>query len=99
MPATRRLRPYGKLLPVLVPDLHTLAEKLTTRSDDIRAARRLPADVVEMLRSAGAFRIAQPRALGGPELSPREQNEVVEVLSRADPSCGWCVMIGSDAPY
>jgi alkylation response protein AidB-like acyl-CoA dehydrogenase len=87
------------LVPVVAPEIHALAAKLATRSDDIRAARRLPADVVEMLRAAGAFRIAQPRALGGPELSPREQTEVVEVLSRAEPSCGWCVMIGSDAPY
>ena len=40
-----------------------------------------------------------PKARGGPEMTPREQTEIVEMLSHADPSVGWCVMIGSDAPY
>ena len=32
-------------------------------------------------------------------MSPRAQNEVVEILSAADASVGWCVMIGSDAGF
>ena len=51
------------------------------------------------MRDAGAFRVAVPRALGGPEMTPREQTEVIEVLSRYEASVGWCAMIGSDAPY
>ena len=51
------------------------------------------------LRDAGAFRMAAPRALGGPELTPRGQTEVIEKLSLHEASVGWCVMIGSDAPY
>jgi len=84
---------------VLDDDWQALAASLRSRSDEIRAARRLPADVVEALRAAGAFRIAVPRALGGPELDPRAQTDVIEHLSRHDTSAGWCVMIGSDAPY
>ena len=80
-------------------DLAALAPKLAERGDDIAAARRLPDDVVGALREAGAFRIAAPRALGGPELTPREQTEVVETLSMHEASVGWCTMIGSDAPY
>jgi alkylation response protein AidB-like acyl-CoA dehydrogenase len=79
--------------------LAVLAARLGERGDDIAAARRLPDDVVAALRDAGAFRIAVPRALGGPELTPREQTEVIETLSQHEPSVGWCVMIGSDAPY
>ena len=80
-------------------DIAALAPKLGERGDDIAAARRLPADVVSAMRAAGAFRIAAPRALGGPEMTPREQTEVIEVLSRHEASVGWCAMIGSDAPY
>ena len=80
-------------------ELRTLAAALGERSDEIRAARCLPADVVEALRAAGAFRIAAPRALGGPELDPHAQTEVIEHLSRHETAVGWCVMIGSDAPY
>jgi len=80
-------------------DLRAVATAVEARSDEIRSARRLPADVVEALRVAGAFRIATPRALGGPELDPRAQTEVIEHISRHETACGWCVMIGSDAPY
>ena len=40
-----------------------------------------------------------PAAWGGPEMSPRAQNEVIEILSAADASVGWCVTIGSDAGF
>ena len=45
------------------------------------------------------FRLPMPAAWGGPEMSLRAQCEVVETLSYADPSVGWCVMIGSDGGY
>jgi alkylation response protein AidB-like acyl-CoA dehydrogenase len=83
----------------VIEQISALAPKLRARGDDIAATRRLPEDVVDSLRAAGAFRIAAPRALGGPELTPREQNEVVETLSVHEASAGWCAMIGSDAPY
>jgi alkylation response protein AidB-like acyl-CoA dehydrogenase len=77
---------------VLVPEIEN-------RGDEIAQLRRLPTDLVASLKGAGAFRIARSRASGGPELTPRAQTEIVETLSHADPSVGWCVMIGSDSPY
>jgi alkylation response protein AidB-like acyl-CoA dehydrogenase len=76
-----------------------LAPEIAARADEIAAARRLPADLVGKLKSAGAFRMPMPRAWGGPEMTPREQTELVEALSVADPSAGWCVMIGSDGGF
>ena len=69
------------------------------RADEIEAARRLPPDLVDELRKAGVFRMSMPSSWGGPEMTPRQQVEVVETLSTADPSVGWCVMIGSDGGY
>jgi alkylation response protein AidB-like acyl-CoA dehydrogenase len=63
------------------------------------SAGRLTDEVVAAIRGAGVFRMAMSRALGGPELSPLEQIVVLEELSAADGSAGWCGMINSDGGY
>jgi indole-3-acetate monooxygenase len=40
-----------------------------------------------------------PKDWGGPELSTIEQVEVIEELSKANTSVGWCVMIGCDSGF
>ena len=76
-----------------------LVPEITERAAEIASLRKLPTDLVERLRTRGMFRLAMPLAWGGPEMSVRAQAEVVETLSYADPSVGWCVMIGSDAGF
>ncbi|TDC99942.1 acyl-CoA dehydrogenase [Saccharopolyspora terrae] len=73
-----------------------LAPTLAKRSDDIERARRLPADVVEMLRRTGVFRMCWPAEHGGPDLTIAQQVEVLEALAYADASAAWCSMINSD---
>jgi alkylation response protein AidB-like acyl-CoA dehydrogenase len=73
-----------------------LAPVLRSRAEDIERARRMPPDVVELLRATGVFRMGFSRDRGGPELSSIEQTEVIEALAYGDPSAGWCAMIGSD---
>src|SRR5215475_5436358 len=70
---------------------------LLEKSPEIEAARRLPPEVAERIRSAGMFRLTMPKSWGGPELSTIEQVEVIEELSKANASVGWCVMIGCDS--
>lgn len=38
-----------------------------------------------------------PKIWGGPEMTPMQQIEVIEELSRTDGSVGWCTMIGADS--
>jgi alkylation response protein AidB-like acyl-CoA dehydrogenase len=83
----------------ILSNARKLAPQVAARAEEIAKLRRLPADLVDELKRAGVFRMPMPAAWGGPEMSPRAQNEVVEVLSAADPSVGWCVMIGSDAGF
>jgi indole-3-acetate monooxygenase len=73
-----------------------LAPVLRERSAEIEQARRLPADVVEMLRSAGVFRMCFGREWGGPELTSMEQTEVAEALAYGDASAAWCGVIGAN---
>jgi indole-3-acetate monooxygenase len=70
-----------------------------SESEACEAARRLSPVVVAALRDAGVFSMAMSRSLGGPELSPLEQMDVIEELSAADGSTGWCAMINSDGGY
>lgn len=59
--------------------------------------RKLPTDIVEEIRDAGILRMNMPKIWGGPEMSPMEQVEVIEALSRADASVGWCSFIWCDS--
>ncbi len=74
-----------------------LEPQIRERGDEIAELRRLPPDLVHSLKAAGAYRMLMPRAWGGPEMTPREQCEVIEIYARGDASVGWCVMIGSDS--
>ncbi|WP_261566379.1 acyl-CoA dehydrogenase family protein [Frankia gtarii] len=74
-----------------------IAPQLRERSVEIEHNRRLPADVVELLRSAGVFRMGFAKEFGGPDLTSMEQVQVLEQLAYADTSAGWCGMIGIDS--
>ena len=62
-------------------------------------AGRLTTPVIDAMRDAGVFRMTMSTALGGPELPPSEQIDVLEQLAAADGSAGWCGMINSDGGY
>ncbi len=81
----------------ILANARRLGPELRRRSDEIEEGRRIPADLAQTLRDAGVFRINMPKIWGGPELTSMEQNEVIEELSRANASVGWCAMIGSDS--
>lgn len=73
--------------------IQELLPRIRERREEIERARRLPRDLVDQLIGTGVFRLAIPRALGGEELDPLDQLRVIETISAADGSTGWCVMI------
>jgi alkylation response protein AidB-like acyl-CoA dehydrogenase len=77
----------------------TLGPQIRAAAAQIEAGRRLPPALVRAMQGAGVFRMPMPRAWGGPELDPLTQIQVIEALSAADGSAGWCAMIGSDGGY
>ncbi|MBO9671376.1 MAG: hypothetical protein J7485_12750 [Sphingobium sp.] len=83
----------------ILDNARALAPGLSARSSEIEALRRLPDDLVDQLRAAGMFRMAMPRSRGGPQMTLAQQIEVIELLSAADSSVGWCVKIGADSGY
>jgi alkylation response protein AidB-like acyl-CoA dehydrogenase len=59
--------------------------------DESDRTGRLPAVLVDELRSAGAFRLYTPRELGGAELPLAEVLAVLEELARVDGAVAWTV--------
>ena len=76
-----------------------LDPKIRAAANEIEEGRRLPLHIVRAMQRAGVFRMTMPRAWGGSELDPPSQLEVIEALSMADASVGWCAMIGTDGGY
>ena len=74
-----------------------LQDEIRERAPEIEGARRLPADLAQTLASAGMFRQLVPRSVGGLEVTAAEFSKTLELVSAADASVGWCVMIGSTA--
>jgi indole-3-acetate monooxygenase len=56
--------------------------------------RAIPATVVDALRDTGVFHLLAPHSVGGAEAEPLTFLRVVEEVSYADGSAGWCTMIG-----
>lgn len=76
-----------------------LGPRIRAAADEIERDRRLPPWLVQAMKDAGVFRMTLPRAWGGPEVDLLTQLRVIEELSAADGSVGWCAMIGSDGGY
>jgi alkylation response protein AidB-like acyl-CoA dehydrogenase len=72
---------------------------LRQEADESERRRRLTERAVAALRDAGAFRLPMPHSWGGPEADIVTQTAVLEELSAADGSAGWCAMVGSEGGY
>ncbi|MFI1582237.1 acyl-CoA dehydrogenase family protein [Embleya sp. NPDC020630] len=83
----------------ILANARAVAPVLREEADANERGRRLTPRAVDALRSTGVFRMAMPRAWGGPEVDIRTQTRIVEELSAADGAAGWCAMIGSDGGY
>src|SRR3981081_108218 len=79
----------------LLADIRDMAPAITARAVEIEAGRRIPLDLVEVLRSIGLFRMFVPQSHGGVELDLPEGLEIIAALSRIEGSVGWIAMIAS----
>jgi len=79
----------------MLADIRDLAPDIAARIPEMETERRMPLDLVEMLRSIGVFRIFAPRSHDGLELDFPTGLEIIGALARIDGSVGWTAMIGS----
>lgn len=71
------------------------AEIIRKRADEHEKNRRLGDDVVDELKRLDILRAYVPAVYGGPEYTPFDAMGVIESLSAADGSTGWCATIAS----
>ena len=76
-----------------------LGPDIEAAADWIAEHRRLPEDLLARLRESGVFRIAFPKAWGGPEMDMIAQCELMEILAYHDASVAWVAMICSDSGH
>ena len=79
----------------LVRAAENLVPDIRSNLDRIDAERQLPPELAGRMARKGLFGLYVPRALGGPELDPLTAFRVVETISGADGSAGWCAFNGS----
>lgn len=85
-----------------VPDAETLVARavallpeLRARAESTERARTISGETVQALRTAGLFRILQPRLFGGYEHDFGTLIRVICAVSRGCGSTGWVYMIGA----
>jgi indole-3-acetate monooxygenase len=77
----------------LLADIADLAPSIAARAAEIEAKRRMPPDLLEVLKEIGVFRALAPRSHSGLELDLLPAFEIMTALSQIDGSVGWCATI------
>src|SRR6202045_4215190 len=68
----------------LLADIRRMAPMIAARAAEIEAARRVPLDLVETLRSIGVFRMLAPKSHGGLELELWAVLKIMAALAKVD---------------
>lgn len=68
-----------------------LAPMISAAGERIETERKVTPEVMKALHEAKLFRLLMPRSIGGCEADPLSYMQVLEEVSAADASTGWCL--------
>ena len=91
----RKASPPHDLEAEAIAAAEALVPQVLAAREEGEQLRHVPPAMARALADAGLFQMFLPRGLGGRQMSPLAAFRVVETISRADGSIGWCVMIAS----
>ena len=91
----RRTDVFARLLDSAVQLRPRLAERARQTEQD----RRVSADVTDLLKEAGLYRVVQPRRFGGYELSLEALRRLAFELGQGCASTGWCYGLSAAASW
>ena len=80
---------------VITADVERVASLAARHAEATEAARTLAPEVVAACEQSRLFSALVPQAYGGLELDPLTYLDVVQGVSAADASAGWCVNIAA----
>lgn len=81
----------------ILANIKAIGPALHARGSDIEELRRIPGDILDIVRQSGAFRMMMPRKWGGPQMNPMQINEALEELATGNAAVAWVVMIQMDS--
>jgi alkylation response protein AidB-like acyl-CoA dehydrogenase len=81
----------------ILSEVSALAPTIAARGGEAKAPWRIPADILQKLKSAGIFRMGVPQVFGGLELEFSAVAGVLQALARLDGSIGWISTVASVA--
>jgi alkylation response protein AidB-like acyl-CoA dehydrogenase len=79
----------------ILSELDNLAPIIAARAGEAEEARRIPADIIQMLKSIGVFRMTAPQILGGLEFDFPTVARILQRLFKIDGSTAWIVAIAN----
>src|SRR4051794_33350328 len=82
-------------IPDIVAAAMRLAPAVRAARDEAEQMRQTPPALAAEITRAGIYQMYLPRSMGGAETPPLTAFRVVEELSKADGSVGWCAMIAT----
>ena len=94
--AASGISPSSLTAKILLRTIHELRPVIIARALEIETSRRIPADIVEVLKYAGIFRMFVPQSYGGLELDLPAGLEILVELAKIDSSVGWNAMTSSN---
>ncbi len=81
--------------PALVGRARAIAGVLDASALESERARTLAPAAIDAFTAGNLWGLFAPREIGGLEADPVTQLEVIEEVSRADGSAGWCLAVGA----
>ena len=79
----------------LIDAAKKLVPSILANLDRIDSECQLPVELATAMAKENLFGLYVPKSLGGPESDPITAFHVVEEISKADGSAGWCSFNGS----
>ena len=80
---------------LLMDAVESVRDTLEANAEESERIGTLAPASVNALYESGLLRLKMPHVLGGAEADLVTQLDVLEAVSRIDPSSGWCLMIGA----